>query len=1275
MPRSAPIPGLVDREGLLQWARTVGARHQLPRLIRKLVLETGVGVTTVDFPASEGVSIGGVDGVVSATEQTQHVPAGLSIWELSAGRSTTAKATEDFNKRLATPDGSPTRKAVYCAISVRPWADRRTFAAGMAAIGRWREVRAYGVDDLETWLETAPATHAWISEQLGLHPYGRQTPERWWEAWARATSPALTTGIVLAGRSSAAADLRKRLSGPETVTTVSGPSVDDVLAFISAALIAEDGAESRLLERALIVDDVAAWRELAFSARPVILIAGSPAVAHEARAAGGQPVLVPLTIVAQSDIDLPRVDATAAIEELKAAGLDDERAAAAGRLARTSLQALRRHLASNPALHTAAWATGPSRVTRGILLAASWSDRSDGDQEVLVKLAGRAYEDLREDLTQLATGGDPLLVKIGARWSVVAPFDSWLQLRTHVRPDDLSRLAQVVQEVLLEPDHLLGLAPEERLRAELVGRTRKYSSELRAGLSRTLALLGTLGEKIDAGSSRTGSELAEGIVAGLLEAANSDPTGETWTSLALHLQAFAEAGPDAFLEAVRDGVTGDEPALEVLFTDGDDTTALERPSSPHPQLVWALERLAWSTTYFGQAVDLMARVAEIDPGGRLGRRPAESLAEVLCAWHPDTAARLESRIAALDGLRERHGDTAWRLMRALVPVPGAVHMPTATPQFRDWKPADVQVAEGDVLAFVAAVSERLVDDAGADMDRWEELISQIHTFAPDARAGARATLRSTIDGNAFHNEQRQQLWSGLTELVGRHREFATAAWALPSDEIDQFEQLAALVAPTEAVDRFAWLFQDHMPHLGDASRLDDISAYNETLARKRSEAVAVVDAEDGWDGILELAARATAAPETIGIALAEDGRTADEGQLITLLDADDQSGVALAWGYAVARFRMAGWEWLEPILKAGEDRTPRHLARLLLCTYDHPRDWEEAQSLGPEVEHEYWLGFRIHGLGHDYPYLTKTVGALINAERAVAAAELVAMYSQNPVVATADVAVTAADALDALAKPSKDAEPTRLTQYSLNELFELLERHKNTVGGTRLAELEWNYLPALGFEPSTPTLHGALSEDPAFFLEVLATVYPPSTGPKGAEHQPTDDGDTESQQAAATNAYRLLKSWRIPPGHNAGDQLNAAKLTAWIDAAMPMLRTSGHLEVGESHIGENLAWAAHDPDGMWPPKVIRDLLERLQSSRLEQGLTTATLNKRGATSRGLEAGGIQEGELAIRYRTDADAMADRWPRSAALLRRLAESYEQFGRLHEADAERWRQGLH
>ena len=71
----------------------------------------------------------------------------------------------------------------------------------------------------------------------------------------------------------------------------------------------------------------------------------------------------------------------------------------------------------------------------------------------------------------------------------------------------------------------------------------------------------------------------------------------------------------------------DAPGIDPLFS-----------SSPHPSLLWALELVAWSPDHFAQAVYLLARLAEVDPGGRLINRPHASLATIFCPWHPETGA-------------------------------------------------------------------------------------------------------------------------------------------------------------------------------------------------------------------------------------------------------------------------------------------------------------------------------------------------------------------------------------------------------------------------------------------------------------------------------------------------------------------------------------------------------------------------------------------------------------------------------------------------------------
>ena len=71
-----PTLGLIDQQELLRWANTVSARSDFPRLVRRLILETGTGVVQLGFPAGEGVSVGSWDGTVRSTEATAFIPLG-----------------------------------------------------------------------------------------------------------------------------------------------------------------------------------------------------------------------------------------------------------------------------------------------------------------------------------------------------------------------------------------------------------------------------------------------------------------------------------------------------------------------------------------------------------------------------------------------------------------------------------------------------------------------------------------------------------------------------------------------------------------------------------------------------------------------------------------------------------------------------------------------------------------------------------------------------------------------------------------------------------------------------------------------------------------------------------------------------------------------------------------------------------------------------------------------------------------------------------------------
>ena len=97
--------------------------------------------------------------------------------------------------------------------------------------------------------------------------------------------------------------------------------------------------------------------------------------------------------------------------------------------------------------------------------------------------------------------------------------------------------------------------------------------------------------------------------------------------------------------------------------------------------------------------------------------------------------------------------------------------------------------------------------------------------------------------------------------------------------------------------------------------------------------------------------------------------------------------------------------------------------------------------------------------------------------------------------------------------------------------------------------------------------------------------------------------------------------------------------------------------MGDSHIGQVLAGSAPGVDGAWPAEPVRDLLERLGSSEIEEGLQIGKYNLRGVTSRGVYDGGVQERHLAQQYKTWSTQTAGRWPRTSRVLQEMALTYE------------------
>ena len=1240
----------IDGSDLDLWASRRECQGDMPRLVRRLVHATIARPKRVEFRAGEGVQLPGWDGIVETSEGNSYVPTGASFWEIGTPESIKTKANEDYDKRTANPLGADPQSSTFVFVTPRRWAGKNKWAANKKSQGDWADVRAYDADDLEQWLELAPSVGAWFARYVReCPPKGIQSLEDFWEEFRVATSPPLDPSVPLAGREDAVKLLQEWLRSGSGILRVRGESSAEAIAFISA--VVQQLQDEDLVQRAarcLILNDVAVAREIITTRNSLMLIWNiTETEAVQAAIERGHSVILlegrmgmPLP---KDGIELPRLSTDGLVKALSLCGLEEVRAHEVVRATGGHLQPLRRQLARVPNLARPEWAL-PDRASRllRLLFAGSWDERQDGDRDVVGRLAQVPWEAVAELAAKYIRGDDAPLKCAGGIWQFVSPYDAWRLLGGYVGLQDLDRFVGIAVEVLSQESSRLASPPDRRWMA--TDAAFPHSHALREGLAQSTALLGVLGEQGVIGNRA--QDFSKRIVMKLL---NDKAGWQRWYSLAGLLPYLAEAAPDEFLAALDDFLTGDIASVSRLF---EEEGPFPGSYSPHTYILWALERLAWIPRYLGHVTVILGRLAALDPGGKLANRPARSLAEIFVLWHPNTGANLDERLQAIDLLLDRESKVGWDLLIALLPQFHSFTMPTPAPDWREY-PVSSPLTFGEHLRGIKGVIERALRASGYDATRIAVLIKECASWPPESRSALADHIRSFCSSSQDPLD-RNKVWEALRELVNTHRAFATADWALPEVEVKKLEELIPLVEPSDVFTKFKWLFDDWYPRLPGSEI--DVSEGQKEIDRRRMEAAREVMAERGVAGLIALA-RTTKYPGLVGQAASalSPSDAAEEEFLISTLGNSDDCLRVFGIGFVDDRYRRMGDAWVDrrlPLIR-GDGRA---LATFFLALPASRYVWNRVASEGQEVERLYWREVRPHlGNTEDLSDIQFAVERLYAAQRIDFVVHVAWMNVRR--LPGCDL-VKVLDSL-AAALVDKRVGLNQDIAFSTTEILSALPS-KSDVSEEAIARLEWTFLPLLhhGRLSGSLALHRRLSSDPTFFAEVIGLVYRPQSkegdGPKEVV------APSEEQRAKARLGYDLLSSWHLVSGSARDGSLNGTALKDWVTQARALCKRSGHGDIGDVHIGQVLAYAPVGSDGLWPHESARSVLEQEDSGKIGDGFRTGVFNSRGVVTKNIEEGGKQERTLADRFRQHAEALNLKSPRTARLLRSIADQYDRMG---------------
>jgi hypothetical protein len=503
-----------------------------------------------------------------------------------------------------------------------------------------------------------------------------------------------------------------------------------------------------------------------------------------------------------------------------------------------------------------------------------------------------------------------------------------------------------------------------------------------------------------------------------------------------------------------------------------------------------------------------------------------------------------------------------------------------------------------------------------------------------------------------------RIWESLQNVISKHRVFPDAKWAMPKEMVENLQEVYERFAPQDPIDQRAWLFSK-TPHLLNPHGRD-WRAKHDALESARLKAVSALHAKGGLPLLLNFA-NVVERPTEAGLIVGKSELLQnEEDEFLGRILSSGATGEALfARGFVTGRFGSGGWDWVNDMLAADATSAwlPEVKAEFLASLSFEARTWDLLEATDTATQQLYWSRVIPYGLPSRDDSERAAV-KLIENGRPHVAIDFIALYSDEDGPAVSPSVV--ADALERLLEvlPEAAVDLSNIG-YDITRLLGGLDVSAK-VDESRIASLEWAYLPVIQNCGTPKLLHRELSRNPAFFAEVISLIY---KSDEDEEHRERSQHDSVRAQLG----HELIESWRQGPGCEDDGTVVAEAVSDWVKQARALLSKGRH-DIGDYAIGSALANVSHNPDSSWPHRCVCDLIEELESPRLESGLETSVYNRRGVYTKSLTAGGEQERDLAGQYQGYANQLRERWPRTSSMLQRIAQRYIRDAKREDVNAE-------
>lgn len=1249
----------------------------LPQLVDKLITASinKEAIRQQRFPHDDQIYLHGPDGILVIDDDQKHefVPSGLSIWEMGTSMDPKTKADDDFSaaeKKLAaafSDMNSPVvpSMATFVFVTSKSW-ESGEWVKEKKATNKWKNIKVIDAVTLEKWISQNPAVMLWFAEECNLPAEGLYDAEQYIRNFGvNFGLPQISPELILAGREDNIDKIQNLIFKDAGDAYVQGESIEVVASLLAAVSLINNISEIKK-STLVFADSRANLKVLATLNTDITLIPLDCGALKQAKNIPGHKwrLIIPgieaayVNDLKSNEIVISRCKRDAVEKYLvKTQKFDEHKAAQIVRETKGSLIALLWLIGSGP-IGRQEWASQKDATTHAsLILAGSWSGANQIDFKIVERLSKKDYREV-ETLLQSTTLPEGPWIHQGREWSCACREYVWGKLAGKITDTMLDDFVGIVNEVVGEQNPALDLPLSDRYLAAIKGKTRKYSNSLRQGLVDSIVRLAL--------NRNDGQSRVDNLVHGLIDPERANAI-ERWLSLTDVYSALAEAAPTVFLNSVETMVRASDG--KQFFQDGDGNSSLFNPTSPHVYLLWALERLAWQNNYLPRVLCILAKLAEIDPGGNTSNRPKASIGTILQPWMPQHRETVSNTVHLIERLYSISPEITWGVSLTLLPRSHDILFPTPVPTYLEHE-GRKQVTNEEYCEFSHSLVVMLIKWADCNGSRWASLIDaypEMNRYDPAlGKLIAGALIQDKL--LLIPQDEKVKIYTAIRTLISQHRGHPNTEWSLKNVDLTLLDDLLNRFIPTDLVRQSNHLFSWN-PQPVDALMEKYGEEWDNLIANRQIQAVIAIFKQEGLSGIYRLA-EAVDNPEMIGPALAQISLTDQEVAelfqkgLSFCLDIKEKKPLAkMTQSYVWKKFSEGGEEWLEKVIFIKQVVWSNEMyANMALAIPASPSLWNRVEWWGSVVEKLYWENIGIYN--NFYEHWPLVLKKWKEVSRPWSSLEYMARLVNEVITPKLVDKPSAEQVIDILEQvlQAEHGETLRSNniKYEVEQLFSFLDA--KDADKTKMARLEWGWLSILTHTKRGPRiLQHEIITSPELFIQLLNAAY-------FAEDESRDQKISEDQKYLGKQAYKLLDEIKIIPGYQtdeSGGKVDQNKLCDWVNGARKLATENKRLKVCDAIIGKILSYSPTSTDGSWPCVEVRNLLEVIQSQKLENGLCIGRYNQRGVIMR--DVGGKQERDLANVYRVLAEKVRIHWPRTAAMLDSIAKNYEGEAKFHDEQA--------